>query len=405
MEQAITQPSAPLVTTDIHTHLTGAPRSDELVRLGLQHDMKYPAAMLRLAGVALPDGIRVTGSDTRMLPGGIAAPARGSPEVRLRDLPCVSLGLLTAAMQVPARPPAGTQGEPFVALERAYSVRRPLAASRLLLADVLRSVAADACRDGVSHIEPSASAPLLDGPDGGHAWLADASAAAAAIRRETGVRSLFLATVNRHSPHAALARSLARLDEAMSAWPLLVGVDIAGHETNPAADFMPLVVSWAASRVRRGLPAVIRIHAGETSCHPANVRAVLEGFRQIGLPPGMGRVGHALHGVGRREVALARETGAIFEMGIGSNRANGYRAASVRSVGGARLTRLIRAGVAAVLGTDGGGIYRTCSAREARHAITDGAPRAILAEVVRCEEVHIQRMAGAFPAAFATPPS
>jgi len=392
----------PLLTTDIHTHLTGAPRSDELIRLGLLHDLRYPAAMVRLAGAPLPDGIRITKADTTDLPGGIAAPAPGSPTVRLRDLPGSSLLILSAAMQVPPRPPEGILGEPFMAMEKAYSVRRPLAASRDLLAGILASVAADADRDGVGHIEHSASAPLLDDSQGGgHAWLEAATAAAAAIRRDIGVRNLFLATVNRHAPQASLARSLASLDEAMDAWPLLIGLDVAGHETNPSSDFMPQVVSWATSRVRRGRPVVVRIHAGETPCHPGNVREVLECFRQIGLRPGMGRIGHALHGVGRREVALALETGAVFEMGIGSNRANGYRNGTSRSGGGVRLARLLNAGVSAVLGTDGGGIYRTCSAREAGHAIADGAPRSVLAEVARCEKSHVIRMADCFPLAFA----
>lgn len=395
MEQPSTPTVAPVVTTDIHTHLTGAPRSAELIRLGLLHDLHYPAAMLRLAGIPLPEGVRLTEEDTRILPGGIAAPARGSPMLRLRELPPASLTLLEAAMEMPRRPADGSGPDPFLLLERAYSVRRPLGAHPALLAGILDSVAADAARDGVRHIELSASAPLAED---GEAWLRAAEAAARSALALRGVRILFLATVNRHAAPADIARALARLDALMAAFPLLAGLDIAGHETNPTGDFMPTVVAWASARVRRGLPTVVRVHAGETACHPGNVRMALEGFREAGLPPGMGRIGHALYGVGRREVALAREIGAVVEMGIGSNRALGYRSGPGRSGGGGRLARLIGAGVPTVLGTDGHGIYGTSPAREAVRALRDGASTAVMAEVARHEADHLRRVAAAFPA-------
>jgi hypothetical protein len=386
---------APVVTTDIHTHLTGAPRSAELIRLGLLHDLPYPAAMLRLAGIPLLEGIRLAEEDTRILPGGIAAPARGSPMLRLRALPAASLAMLEAAMEMPRRPADGSGPDPFLLLERAYSVRRPLGAHPALLAGILDSVAADARQDGVRHVELSASAPLAE--DGG-AWMQAAEAAARDVLARQGVRILFLATVNRHAAPDDIARALARLDALMASHPLLAGLDMAGHETNRTEDFMPTVVAWAAARVRRGLPTILRVHAGETACHPGNVRAALEGFRAAGLPPGMGRIGHALYGVGRREVALAREIGAVVEMGIGSNRALGYRSGPGRSGGGGRLARLISAGVPTVLGTDGHGIYGTSPAREAVRALRDGASTAVMAEVARHEAEHLRRMAAAFPA-------
>ena len=393
---------APLVTTDIHTHLTGAPASAELIRLGLLHDVRYPAAMVRHAGLPLPDGVRLDETELRTLPGGIAAPAHGSFYLRLRDLPRATLGQLATAMQMPPRPAGAEIGGNFMALERAYSIRRPLAADPVLLPGILRSVAADAARDGVRHLELSASAPLLAPAAAGHHWMAEASRVAADIRRDSLVSILFLATVNRHASPPALANALAQLDELLSAWPLLVGVDVAGHEINSTQDFMPQVVAWASARTRRGLPAVVRVHAGETAAHPGNVRTALEGFRQIGLPPGMGRIGHALYGVGRREVTLAQATGAVIEMNIASNLALGYRSAG-RSGGGARLVRLIQAGVAVVLGTDGNGIYGAGSAAQVRHALDDGATPAALAEVARHENAHLARMAAAFGTPQLTP--
>ena len=402
MDDGLSQHGHPLVTTDIHTHLTGAPSSAELIRLGLLHDVRYPAAMLRHAGVALPDGIRLDETALRTLPGGIAAPAQGSFYLRLRDLPPGTLSQLAASMQMPSRPAGADVGENFAALERAYSIRRPLAADAVLLPGILQSVAADAARDGVRHLELSASAPLLNPPGVAHHWMAEASRAAAEIMRNSGVAILFLGAVNRHAPPDALARSLAQLSELMSAWPLLVGLDVAGHETNSAGDFMPQIIAWAAARTRRGLPAVVRVHAGETADHPGNVRATLEGFRQAALPPGMGRIGHALYGLGRREVALARATGSVIEMSIASNLALGYRAGG-RSGGGARLARLIRTGVAAVLGTDGNGMYGTGPAAQVRQALDDGATPAVLAEVARHEQAHLSRMAAAFGAVQLTP--
>lgn len=397
MEHVPVPPFGPSVSTDIHTHLTGAPRSAELVRLGLLADLHYPAAMLDLAGIPLPGGIRLGQEHTRILPGGIVAPARGSPMVRLRDLSPGCLAQLAAAMEMPRwLPGPAPMADPFTLLERAYSVRRPLGAHPLLLPGILASIAGDARRDGVRHVELSASAPLAEPPEGA-AWMAMAEGAALRVQAASGVRILFLATVNRHAPPEAMARSLALLDELMEHHPLLVGLDVAGNETNPTGDFMPAVAAWAAARVRRGRPAVLRIHAGETPGHPGNVRAALEGMRAAGLPPGMGRIGHALHGVGRREVALAREIGAVVEMGIGSNRALGYGGRSLRSGGGARLARLIRAGVATVLGTDGHGIYATSSAREVRRAVRDGATEGVFAEVAAHEAGHLARMLQAFP--------
>lgn len=317
--------------TDLHTHYAGCISGLDLVAIGIENAIAYPAALLAEAGVR-------TSTEA---------------DVLLSDLPDGPRGRLARELAV-----AADERITFVDMERIYRLRSPITKSPDAMPAILAKLARDYAAMGIRYVELSLGS------------LAEARVLRAihehvpAIEDETGVTLRFLLAMSRHNDpewDEDLVRRLATLDGSV----YVAGVDFMGHETNSTRAFAPQLraISDWATRSRPGF--VIRVHAGESPSHPENVRVAIEetAGRAVSL-----RIGHGLYGVDDATLDAIVRTGAIVEINLDSNVALNHLT-SGRDV---PLRRYVDAGARIVLGSDGYGIYGASAESAARAALVVG---------------------------------
>jgi len=333
------------LVTDLHTHFAGCVRPDDLLRIGLESEVSYPAALLLEAGVR----------------------AEGAERVALASLPPELLSLLRQCLGVPL-----DRQVPFVEMERVYRLRAPITKSRRAFVPLCRQIARDYAAMGVTYVELSLS-NIVEAD-----WLRDIHRHVPAIEAETGTRLRFLAALSRHDDLEWDLDLIDRMREIAGS-RYFAGVDFMGHETNSTHAFarqIREIAAWADAE-RPGL--AIRVHAGENPAHPENVRVAAEsvGDARVRL-----RIGHGLYGADAGAIEALKRTGAVVEFNLGSNLALN----NIQSTREVPIRRYLEAGIPAVLGTDGYGIYQSTLPLElhtARLAGLDGRSAALLAESER----------------------
>lgn len=338
------------LVTDLHAHLAGCPRAEDLVEIGVAAGVAYPADLLERAGIR-------TGRDG------------------LVPLASLSPGLLAALASRLALPLE--RQVPFAEMETVYLLRSPITKAPDAFVPILRRIASDYAGMGVVHAELSFSGIVDSGR------LEAAHREVPRIERETGVALRFLVAMSRHDDPEWDLDVLERIGQLASS-RLIAGVDFMGHETNSTRDFagqLRAVAAWADVR-RPGF--VVRVHAGENPAHPENVRVAAETVRghDVAL-----RIGHGLHGGDRATLALLRELGAIVEFNLNSNLALN----NVQAAADVPLLSTLDAGVSCVLGTDGYGLYRTTLDREAQAARLAGVGERGLDAIRQTERAYLER--------------
>jgi hypothetical protein len=151
-------------STDLHTHFTGCPRGEDLVRIGLENDLSFPSRLLETAGIQAGSG----------------------SEVRLAALSPAVRETLAARLVLPV-----DRQSTFAGLERVYALRGPIARRVDLFEPLLRQVARDYAAMGVTYVE------LSHGTIEKAAWLREAERLVDPLEAETGVRIRFLLGIHR----------------------------------------------------------------------------------------------------------------------------------------------------------------------------------------------------------------
>lgn len=311
--------------TDLHTHFAGCVGGEDLVRIGAETGVRYPAALLRLAGIAADADLPL---------------AQASEPVRAQ---------LARALGLPISAQCTHQD-----MNRVYALRSPLTKHRPAFAKLLAQIASDYAAMGVDYAELS----LFDILD--PAVLAVAEAELPRIREATGVDLRFLAALSRHDDLEWDLDMVRRL-EAYAGSTVLVGVDFMGHETNSTRAFLPQIRAVAGFARAHRPDFVVRVHAGENPMFPENVRVAVEALLDAGV---RARIGHGLYGVDDEVMERLIDGGVLVEFNLDSNFA-------LNNVGDALqvpLARYAAAGAQVVLGTDGYGIYHGSSVDQARAA-------------------------------------
>lgn len=313
------------LATDLHTHFAGCVRAGPLMRIARDYDIVWPERVLAAAGV-------VAGSD-----------------MATSSLPAQALDRIAASMSAP-----DDRQITFLDMERIYTVRGPVTKHRAALPALLTQAAEDYRAMGVTYAELSLGQVVEAGV------LRAVHDALPAIEARTGVRLRFLAAMSRHDDLEWDLDYLDRLEAVLDS-PYIVGVDFMGHETNSTLAFARQI-GEAAARAARARPRfVVRVHAGENPAHPENVRLAAEAVRGHDVQL---RIGHGLYGTDEVSLRLLKALDAIVEFNLNSNLALN----NILSASDVPLARYVRAGVRAVLGTDGYGIYQTTMEMEARAA-------------------------------------
>ncbi|ADO73109.1 NUDIX domain-containing protein [Stigmatella aurantiaca] len=337
--------------TDLHTHFAGALPGRLLVELAAATE-----------GVTVPRGVLAeAGIDARQ-------------DVPAAALTALARDRLARSLDVPL-----DQQITFQDMERLYARRSPLTKHPRLFVPQLWAIARGFAATGVHYAELSLSTAVE--PE----ILAALHASLDSIEADSGVRLRFLVAMSRHDDLEWDLDVLDRLEQCLPS-RAIAGVDIMGHETCSTRAFVPVLErAGALGRARPGF--VVRVHAGENPAFPENVR---EAVRALLPFPGIEiRIGHGLYGVdGETLASMARNSDrVIVEFNLTSNLALN----NIQTTLQVPLRRYVDAGVSAVLGSDGAGLYGTSAADEARAALACGLDEPRLAWLRHTEDLLLKR--------------
>ena len=328
--------------TDLHTHMAGAISAESLVKVGLEHDIHYPAKMLEQIGITPDVGI-----------------IDEEGKVPLSQLSEEQLRLLERGLKISQLTP-----ETFTKMEDLYDIRGPFTKNPELFGDYLWELARDYEAQGTKYVELSYTAYLSN-----REYMRAMEEELPKIEEQTGVKIRFIAGLWRHSDNEWNLDEADRLEQIAHS-PYIVGCDFMGQETNETKSFEDSLREMARYSMESDPLFSIRIHAGENPIFPDNVKQALQivhdewkaACDKAGkkLPMPRVRIGHGLYGVDDETIQLAKEMGAIVEFNMSSNLA-------INNIDGIKdvpIKKYIDAGVDVVLGSDGHGLYSTSAEQE-----------------------------------------
>ena len=380
--------------TDLHTHFAGALTPDSMIRVGIEHDIGYPADKLKEMGVDVSHYSIDKENKIKL-----ASLSEG-------DIKNLKQHLIISPV---------TQ-ETFNTMEEIYAYRGPFTKNREMFPDFLRELANDYKKNGVNYAELSFSS-LTEGwkPEEYMQMLEDNLPQ---IEQETGVKLRFLAGLWRHSDEPYNQDIIDTLVTVAKS-PYIVGCDYMGHESNQSLDFKEQLERLADYAMENDPNFAIRVHAGENPIYKTNMydalkivydqhakrqqeeneRAQKEGTTPNKIVMPQVRIGHGLYGLDIKEdgnyktveqdgvIKLIKEMGAIVEFNMSSNLALN----NINDISTIPIKRYVDAGVDVVLGTDGHGLYSTFGKQEALLATAAGLEKEDFEKLVQTEKKVLDR--------------
>lgn len=380
--------------TDLHTHFAGALTPDSMIRVGIEHDIGYPADKLKEMGVDVSHYSIDKENKIKL-----ASLSEG-------DIKNLKQHLIISPV---------TQ-ETFNTMEEIYAYRGPFTKNREMFPDFLRELANDYKKNGVNYAELSFSS-LTEGwkPEEYMQMLEDNLPQ---IEQETGVKLRFLAGLWRHSDEPYNQDIIDTLVTVAKS-PYIVGCDYMGHESNQSLDFKEQLERLADYAMENDPNFAIRVHAGENPIYKTNMydalkivydqhakrqqeeneRAQKEGRTPNKIVMPQVRIGHGLYGLDIKEdgnykpveqdgvIKLIKKMGAIVEFNMSSNLALN----NINDISTIPIKRYVDAGVDVVLGTDGHGLYSTFGKQEALLATAAGLEKEDFEKLIQTEKKVLDR--------------
>ncbi|MBO5348339.1 MAG: adenosine deaminase [Clostridia bacterium] len=184
------------------------------------------------------------------------------------------------------------------------------------------------------------------------------------IEAETGVKLRFLGGLSRTlMPEEQLKEGVDVLKVAAKS-PYIVGSDIIGEEINDIYNFKQVIKELVEYAVEEDNGFTIRIHAGENDSLRSNVVRAIKCIKE-GLPKGKKmprcRLGHGLYGIdvdtqeGKELVQDMKKNGVILEFQLTSN----VRLNNLTALNSHPIKKYLANNVNCVQGSDGCGFYGT----------------------------------------------
>ncbi|MBQ3408233.1 MAG: adenosine deaminase [Clostridia bacterium] len=232
-----------------------------------------------------------------------------------------------------------------------------------LLQDKILWVAREYQKQGINYAEISVTWIVRKGEEGARI-MEELHDILPKIEAETGVKLRFLGAFSR------TLMSEQQLKEGLDAFkvaarsPYVVGSDIIGEEVNDIYKFKPVIKEIVEYAVEQNDGFTVKIHAGENDSLRSNVErsiaCILESVPKGKKMPRC-RLGHGLYGIdtesedGKKLVKTMKKNGVILEFQLTSNvRLNNLTEISLHP-----LKRYLSNGVNCVQGSDGCGFYGT----------------------------------------------
>lgn len=170
------------------------------------------------------------------------------------------------------------------------------------------------------------------------------------IEKNTGVKIRFLAMLARTASKEMRQLQIQKYEHISLNSPYVVGIDLLSAEVNSSYDFYPELSYLAQKYPGR----IIRVHAGETSYHAENVKAIARLAKKYPKVPF--RIGHGTYGVTKETIiALQACSNITIEVNMASNVALNMHACDETHP----IDIYINANIPVVLGSDGHGLYQS----------------------------------------------
>ena len=418
-------PSECKFRTDLHTHMNANLTPDQLIALGIKHQIQYPYYYVRKLGLRLSETQRRRLQKQRALTARRYAGENLTGKERMRKIDDHTF--INFADLILHNPAAAADNlakirvsvailkdgqAVFTNLEKVYTYRyvfakgvpsgrkislrrvenipdadvgaillqmladrqNPAYADNTLFQDKLLWTARNYARHGIRYVEISDT--TLVKPDAAIGMLRQIHAVMPAIYAETAVRMRFLAALRRIPLTGRMDAEQTqdttdanlRVLQAIAGDPYVAGSDIVGEEIN---DIRTLKHEIAAlthiAAAHSGF--VLRIHAGENDSLRSNVENAIACVQES-LAPGQPmpclRIGHGLYTPGLHSKAGQKLLARIRadHVTLEFQITSNVRLNNLSTLQSHPLKQYLKEGVACVQGTDGGAIYGTDSIDE-----------------------------------------
>lgn len=232
-----------------------------------------------------------------------------------------------------------------------------------LLQDKLLWVAREYAKQGIYYSEISVTWIVRKGEEGAKI-LEELHEILPKIESETGVKLRFLGSFSRTLMTKEQLKEGVDVLKAAAKSPYIVGSDIIGEEINDICNFKQVIKELVEFAVEQDDGFTIRIHAGENDSLRSNVEKSIKCIMDS-VPNGKKmprcRLGHGLYGIdldtiqGKEIVEVMKQNGVILEFQLTSN----VRLNNLTDIKSHPLKRYLENGVSCVQGSDGCGFYGT----------------------------------------------
>lgn len=232
-----------------------------------------------------------------------------------------------------------------------------------LLQDKLLWVAREYASQGINYAEISVTWIVRKGIEGAKI-LKELHEILPKIEAETGVKLRFLGSFSRTLMTEEQLKEGIDVLKVAAKSPYIVGSDIIGEEINDITNFKQLLQELVEFAVEEDNGFTIRIHAGENDSLKSNVekavKCVIDSVPKGKKMPKC-RLGHGLYGIdldtkeGKALVNTMKEKGIVLEFQLTSN----VRLNNLTDLKNHPIKRYLEEGVNCVQGSDGCGIYGT----------------------------------------------
>lgn len=232
-----------------------------------------------------------------------------------------------------------------------------------LLQDKLLWVAREYKKQGIFYAEISVTWIVRKGEEGAKI-LEELHEILPKVEKETGVKLRFLGSFSRTLMTEEQLKEGIDVFKVAAKSPYIVGSDIIGEEINDICNFKQVIKELVEYGVEQDDGFTVRIHAGENDSLRANVKKSIECILES-VPEGKQmprcRLGHGLYGIdmdtdeGQEILKIMREKGIILEFQLTSN----VRLNNLTDIDLHPIKKYLANGVKCVQGSDGCGLYGT----------------------------------------------
>lgn len=328
--------------TDLHTHFTGAITADMLLgafhkRVELNAQKEQPPQIHYKI-----EYLESVGIDTSELPPAINK--LGQPEAKYVDITPLAkrqdlLEKFRLLLEIPA-----DKRIIFDQMEDYYGYRGVFIQDVALFPFFLHELAKDYQRQGIDYVEISFAKVAKP------SYLKVIHETLPRIEAETGVTIRFLAMLCRTATAEMRALQVQKYEHISLSSPYVVGIDLLSAEINSSYTFYPEL-----SYIAQNFPnKIVRVHAGETSYHLENVKAVVKLAKRF--PHVHFRIGHGTYGV---DDAVIQEVKQAKNIIIEVNMVSNITLNMHDGKDGHPIDSYLKHQVPVVLGSDGHGLYQS----------------------------------------------